>query len=226
MYDDSEKLYKIIVENDLLDDDIEYSHQLYTKLISRDYMDISRPLTQEETFDHLANLADSMDQNTVEGAIAAVIIFNQIAEEVVYSFLGLIHFYIDLKMYPIRLKQKDSTGKTLGQLINEIEESFDFEYKEQLVKYGRAASQSRNRIVHELLRKENLESIQLEYQTFKNNIEKMFEAIDGSEKNPYQARERLFEMIKSFNKFSDEFHDKHRDLLQGVLESYDDTLLD
>ena len=53
----------------------------------------------------------------------------------------------------------------------------------------------------------------------------MYEALDGTEEYLYGARESLLEGIKQFNKWSDEFHDKHISLLTVILEDNDITHL-
>jgi uncharacterized protein YaaN involved in tellurite resistance len=135
-----------------------------------------------------------------------------------FDFLELTRFYIDLKLYPDRIIHKPSEGLKLNALISEIDNSIDFEHKEDLIKYGRLVNQKRNKIAHALLKKSSLEDIKKEADEFEKHFNNLYQVLEGDVEESYGAFEDVLEMIKSFHKWSDQFFDKHRFLLTEILE--------
>ncbi|WP_334978727.1 hypothetical protein [Nostoc sp.] len=222
----TEYLYEKIRKANFNHEEIEYSHGLFRKLVSRQYMDNGRSSTKERILEQLLDTANKIDTSSVEGAISSAFIYHQIAEEWLYDFLELIRFFIDLKLYPERIQHRSSDGMKLGVLITEIESSINFENKENLIKYSRLVNQYRNSFAHDLLKKDSVEAIKKDFNKFMEHFNKMHEALEGTEEIPYGAREALLELIKNFNKWSDEFHDKHIFLLTETLEENDIQYLD
>jgi hypothetical protein len=216
-----EYLYEKIQESNLISENIEYSHGLFRKLISRQYMDNGRSSTKEKILEQLLDTAEKIDTSSIEGAISSAFIYHQVAEEWLYDFLELIRFFIDLKLYPHRIKHRTSDGIKLGALISEIESTIDFDKKEDLIKYSRLVNQYRNSFAHDLLKKDSIEAIKRDFDKFLEHFDKMYEALEGIEEVHYGAREYLLESIKQFNKWSDKFHDQHFFLLDDVLSCSD-----
>lgn len=217
----AEYLYEKIQKVNLSNEEIEYSHGLFRKLVSRQYMDNGRSSTKERILEQLLDTAEKIDTSSIEGAISSAFIYHQVAEEWLYDFLELIRFFIDLKLYPERIQHRSSDGMKLGTFISEIESSINFENKEALIKYSRLVNQYRNSFAHELLKKDSVEVIKKDFDKFMEHFNKMYEALEGTEETPYGAREYLLELIKHFNKWSDEFHDIHIFLLTETLENND-----
>jgi|GEM_PF-5904112 len=214
----TEYLYEKIEKANLISEEIEYSHRLFRKLVSRQYMDNGRSSTKEKILEQLLDTAEKIDTSSVEGAISSAFIYHQVAEEWLYDLLELIRFFIDLKLYPDRIQHRSSDGMKLGAFISEIESTIDFENKDDLIKYSRLVNQYRNSFAHDLLKKDSVETIKKDFDKFMEHFNKMHEALEGTEEAPYGAREYLLELIKQFNKWSDEFHDKHIFLLTETLE--------
>lgn len=216
-----EYLYKLVAQHGLSWETIEYYHSLYKKLVSREYMENVRSSTKEGILENLLDAAEKFDVDTLEGSLASVFILHQVAEEWLFDLLELIRFYIDLKMFPDRLSHRPAEKLKLFDLICEIENSIDFEDKEDLVRYGKLLNQNRNKIAHALLKRSSLDDIKIETDEFHKNFDKLYEALEGSDDDTYGASEELLERIKSFHKWSDEFYDKYRDQLIEILESDD-----
>jgi hypothetical protein len=226
MDDYFEYLYDLIIKHELSDEEVEYSQSLYRKLINREYMENGRSTTKEGILENLLETVEKFDIDTIEGALASVFIYHQIAEEWLFDLLELTRFYIDLKLYPDQITHKPAEGLKLHALISEIDNSIDFEYKEDLIKYGRLVNNKRNEIAHTLLKKNSLEEIKIETDEFERHFYNLFQALEGDGEKSYGAIESLLEMIKSFHKWSDEFYDKHRFLLTEILEMNDIDFLE
>lgn len=221
MNDYIEYLYDLIIKHELSDEEVEYSQSLYRKLMNDEYLEIGRSTTKKGILKKLVETTKKFDTDTVEGALASVFIYHQVAEEWLFDFLELTRFYIDLKLYPDRITHKSSEGLKLNALINEIENSVDFERKEDLIKYGRLVNQKRNEIAHALLKKSSLEEIKKEADEFKKHFNNLYQALEGDAEESFCASECLLEMIGSFHKWRDEFHDKYRFSLTEILEMND-----
>jgi len=211
-------LYDKVLEVERIDAEIEYSHSLYLKLTSREYMENGRTSTKQSTLDHLLDVAEKLDVKSLEGAIASVFIRHQIAEEWLFDILELARFYVDLKMYPDRISHINSEGLQLHGLIKELNSLVDFEEKENLVKYAGLVNQYRTKIAHDLLKKDSLDDIQRDSNKFHEHFDQTMKSLYGTENDPYGCRESLLEMIKYFNKWSDAFHDVYSSLLEETLE--------
>jgi hypothetical protein len=217
----TEYLYVKIQKADLIDENIDYSHGLFRKLVSREYMGTGRSSTKERVLEQLLFTAEKIDTSSVEGAISSAFIYHQIAEEWLCELLELVHFFIDLKLYPNRIQHRSSDGMKLGALISEIKNSIDFEDKENLIKYSCLVNQYRNSFAHDLLKKDSVEAIKKDFGKFMEHFNKMREALEGTEEVSCGAMECLLELIKDFHKWSDGFHDKHISLLTETLEDND-----
>ena len=226
MNDHTEYLYDLIIKNGISNEQVEYSQSLYRKLMNRDYMENGRSTTKEGILEKLLETAEKFNTDTIEGALASVFIYHQVAEEWLFDFLELTRFYVNLKLYPDQISHKASEELKLHALISEIENSIDFEHKEDLIKYGRLVNLYRNKIAHALLKKGSLEEIKKETDKFDEHFDYLYQALEGDEKESYGARECLLEMIKSFHKWSDEFYDKHKFLLTEILEMNDINFID
>jgi len=221
----AEYLYNKLQKSSLLYEEVEYSHSLFRKLISRQYMENGRSSTKEKVLEQLLDIAEQIDTSSIEGALSSVFVYHQVAEESLYDLLELIRFFVDLKLYPDRIQHKPSEGMKLSALIGEIKSSINFMNKEDLIKYADLVNQNRNSFAHDLLKKDSVEAIKKDLDRFMKHFKKMYEALDGTEEYLYGARESLLEGIKQFNKWSDEFHDKHISLLTVILEDNDITHL-
>ncbi len=215
-------LYGLVVKNGIEIEEITISQSLYEKLMNRGYMENGRSKTKEGILENLIDLVEKFDISTLEGALASVFIYHQIAEEWLFDLLELTRFYIDLKLYPDRIPhenlRKISEGNKMSGLIGEIRNSIAFEHKDDVIKYGDLVNQKRNLIAHLLLQQDSVEAIKREADSFHRHFECFRRELDGDAKTPDGARESLLEMIKEFHKWSDNFYDKYTCLLVDVLE--------
>lgn len=215
-------LYGLVDRNGLENEEITFSQSLYEKLMNRDYMENGRSKTKEDVLESLINEVEKFNVNTLEGALASVFIYHQIAEEWLFDLLELIRFYIDLKLYPDQIPhenlRKASEGQKMSGLLAEIKSLIAFEHKDDVVKYGDLINQKRNVIAHKLLQQNSVEAIKKETANFRKHFELFRRELEGDVKSPDGARESLLERIKEFHKWSDNFYDKYLLLLAEVLE--------
>lgn len=212
-------LFNKIIETEKLSEELKHYHSLFLRLSSRDYMKNGRSATKEGILDELLNSTEDLDKETIGGAVSSVLIFHQVAEEWLYDLLELARFAVDLKLFPERITHTPSEKLQLNGLAGEIEKLIDFDKKQDVLKYSRLVNQYRNKIAHDLLKQDNIETIKKEVSKFMEHFDSLFESLEGTEKEPYGARESLFEHIKFYHKWSDEFYDKYIYYLQDVLGS-------
>lgn len=209
-----EYLHSLGKAEDIFDDDTDYLFLLYSELKSLSYMDSSRDIVNTELIDKLKKLADSTDKTKIENAISAVFIYHQIAEEWLYELLALTRFVIKLQLFNQRIRFEKVSEIKFSRLIKKINDTIPFEKKEQVVQYATVMNKTRNDIAHNLFKADSLENIQKQVTQFLEQNEKFSQHLDD-------AYEDVYETIKSYWKWSDEFIDKLRDHLTQLLEDHD-----
>lgn len=113
---------------------------------------------------HLSKLteiaADSYHKQTIEGYLAAILIYHQVAEEMVKLLLETNQFYIKAKLHPVEFKSKKITGVMFGRLSEELRGTVDFKYKEGLIQILGQFNTLRISIVHALTNPETMSKIE------------------------------------------------------------------
>lgn len=198
----------------IFDNDTEYLFQLYSDLKSLSYLDSFRDNVNTELIDNLKKLADSTDKTKIENAISAVFIYHQIAEEWLHELLALTSFVVKLQLFNQRIRFDNVTEIKISRLIKKINDTIPFEKKDQIVQCVTTMNQIRNNIAHNLFVTDSLEYIQKQTTQFFEHNDKLSGYLDD-------AYEDVFENIKSYWKFSDEFIDKLRDHLTRLLNDHD-----
>lgn len=212
-------LHKKLTDAEVIDEEIQYYHSMFSKLSSRDYMENGRSTTKDGILDELLESTEELDKETIGGAVSSVLIYHQVAEEWLYDLLELARFAVDLKLFPERIQHNSSKKLQLNGLISEIEKLIEFERKHDVVKYARLVNQYRNKIAHDLLKQDSIEAIKKEVSKFMDHFDNLYTALEGTEEEPYDgARESLFEHIKTYSKWSDEFYDKYMYYLIDLIE--------
>lgn len=77
--------------------------------------------------------ADSYHKHTVEGYLASILIYHQVAEEMVKVLLETNQFFIKAKLHPIEFKSRKISGVMFGRLHEELKGTVDFKFKDGLI---------------------------------------------------------------------------------------------
>ncbi len=127
----------------------------YEEILKLDLIDTPNRLWIENIEPHVKlnkKASQMFEQNTIEGRIASVFIYNQLQKEI----LKLVLLYIDLiekcKAYPKKIKEHN-LDIPIGNIISYIKDSFQFEGKEDILILSKKLNATRNLLAHKMIRK-------------------------------------------------------------------------
>ncbi len=104
--------------------------------------------------DRLASRA--YERNTVDGALAAVLVYHQLTEEMVRLLIQDIRFFVQLAVFPAEITFSDRRRQMFGQLAQELDDGLDFPGKERFLRRAARLNKIRIQVVHALPRRGNL----------------------------------------------------------------------
>ena len=126
-----------------------YHQELIDKISDRNqWPSFDRP----EHLEQLNQLADEMlEKQTMEGAFASLLIYQQIVEEMIRLLLMQHDFYMQLVMYPAEVKAIKRTRGMFGRLIEDLKNTFTLdESKEEFIDLANQINSVRIELVHGL----------------------------------------------------------------------------
>src|SRR5271165_6190206 len=86
-----------------------------------------------EFLDRLNGIAaESLAKNTIEGALASVLIYHQLSEEMLRLLLQCAQFFIQLAIFPAELTFPQRRRQMFGQLVEELRSTMSFLYKGEI----------------------------------------------------------------------------------------------
>jgi hypothetical protein len=169
-----------------------YSQDLLNKLRDSDnWPHISR----HEFLDELNELADTaFEKKTIEGALASLLIYHQITEDMIKTLINCSTFFLQLTIFPSELIHRDLSGKMFGQLINELKHSVVDENIKVFIKKSQELNSTRIKMVHKLTLKSSIKEISKE--TLK--VKKLFDAIFELYAEIYDSYRVTFSYYKKY----------------------------
>lgn len=151
--------------------------------------------------DELNNVADeAFDKNTIEGYLAALLIYHQLTEELLKIIIDCSIFYIQLSVFPQEYSKKDLNGKMFGQIIQELKHSVLDEKTKKLIDQSQKLNALRIRMVHKLTLKSSLNDIKRQGKQAKKLFDSIFELYDDIYEN-YRVT------FKDFKKYPEELEE-------------------
>lgn len=130
--------------------------------------------------DELNEVADnSFNKDTVEGYLAALLIYHQLTEELIKIIIDCSEFYIQLRVLPQEYAKKDLKGKMFGQLIQELKHSVSDDYTKKLIDKSQKLNALRIKMVHKLTLKSSLTDIKKQCKQAKKLYDSIFELYEN-----------------------------------------------
>lgn len=128
-----------------------------TKILDRNnWPDFENP----DHLDELAQIADTaFDKETVEGYLAALLIYHQLCDEMSKLLLECSHFFIQLSTHPTDVKFKIKKDVMSGRLLTDLEHTLEFDGKYEFIRKNRELNSLRNKIVHGLTKHTSLNEL-------------------------------------------------------------------
>jgi hypothetical protein len=102
---------------------------------------------------------DALCRRTVDGYLAALLIYAQLAEEIVRLLLRDAEFFVQLHVYPAEIHFPVPEMATLGELLGMFDRSLDFPSKQEVLKACRELNIIRRDLVHRLTASPTTDSV-------------------------------------------------------------------
>tara|TARA_B110000967_G_C18840655_1_gene539196 strand:+ start:1046 stop:1588 length:543 start_codon:yes stop_codon:yes gene_type:complete len=151
--------------------------------------------------DELNEVADdAFGKNTIEGYLAALLIYHQLTEELLKIIIDCSVFYIQLRVFPQEYQKKDLKGKMFGQIIQELKHSVLDEKTTKLIDQSLKLNALRIKMVHKLTLKSSLGDIKRQCKQAKKLFDSIFELYDDIYDN-YRVT------FKDFKKYPEELEE-------------------
>ena len=134
---------------------------------------------QPDFLDELNEVADnSFDKGTIEGYLAALLIYHQLTEELLKIIIDCSIFFIQLSVLPLEYKKKDLKGKMFGQIIQELRHSISDDDTKKLIDKSQNLNTLRINIVHKLTSNSSLTDIEKQCKQAKKVFDSIFDLYD------------------------------------------------
>lgn len=127
--------------------------------------------------DKLNKLADkSIGKNTIEGYLAALLIYQQLVEEIIKLLLKDHEFYLQLSVFPAKIKFADKSKAMFGRVVEELKNTVtldDSKYK--IIEIANELNSIRIELVHGLTKMPDLRRVKTKVHKTKKLFDILFE---------------------------------------------------
>lgn len=131
-----------------------------------------------DKLDKIANRA--LNRRTVDGYLAAALLFQQLTEEMITVLLECQLFYIQLSVYPLEYKPSGKPKGTFGRRLEALEESIDFYHKGKIIKFAKKLNALRTALVHKLVQRDSVKGLAKEVRTMHRLYNRIFYYFDDA----------------------------------------------
>jgi hypothetical protein len=129
--------------------------------------------------DELNEVADdAFSKDTIEGFLAAILIYHQLTEEMIKVLVECSEFFIQLAIFPNEIHFQHSNKRMFGQILGDLEKTVSFEKKETLIAKCKELNDIRVSMVHKLTRKSSLKDIKKQSSKIKDIFDEIFDIFD------------------------------------------------
>jgi hypothetical protein len=123
---------------------------------------------------------EAFEKSTVEGYLAALLIYHQLCEELAYLILQSAQFYIQLSVFPAEIDFPRKKRLMYGQLINELRSTISFKNKNAFIKKCLELNKHRIDIVHRLTKQTNLSNVQHQVSEAKRLFDEIYDLFEDT----------------------------------------------
>lgn len=145
----------------------------------------------------LYNLANEVyEKHTIEGYMAALLIYHQITDEMIRTLLDSCQFYIQCRLFSVEISFKREKDKVFGFYLTELKNTMAFEGKEEFLSKCRELNSIRKDVVHKITRNESIQYVQNQMKNVKRKFEDIFKLF-------YEIYDWFWWWFKQFRKGGD-----------------------
>jgi len=145
-------------------------------------------------------------KSTIEGYLAALLIYHQLSEELIRLILKNAQFYIQLAVFPEEIEFPEKKKLTFGQLIDELNSSLSFQNKGGFIEKCLDLNRYRIDIVHRLTKETTILDVRRKVSEAKNIFDEIFSLFEGI--NDF-FRVRFSGFRDDFEDYSEDEYSKH-----------------
>ncbi len=131
-----------------------------------------------DTLDELAEA--SLAKNTVEGALASVLIYHQLSEEMLRLLLQSAQFFIQLAIFPAEMTFPERKRQMFGQVLEEVRNTMSFVNKAEILELAASLNRHRIDLVHKLASRQTLDDVVFQATEVKQIYDKLFTKFDDA----------------------------------------------
>ena len=121
---------------------------------------------------------DALSKNTIEGYLAALLIYHQICEEMVRLLLEDAHFFIQLSVFPNEITFPKRNKVMFGQILDELKSTISFDGKDDFIKKCDELNTLRIEIVHNLTRQSSVKGIKSQLAKVRILFDEIYQLFD------------------------------------------------
>lgn len=157
---------------------MDYKQELINRIKKPDrWPEFDRP----DFLNELNSIADdAFEKNTIEGHLAALLIYHQLCEEIVRLILRDAQFFIKLAVFPAEINFPEKKRLMFGQLIEELKSTLSFRKKDELIEKCLELNKYRIDIVHHLTKRTSLSDLQHQVNEAKSLYEEIFDLFEDA----------------------------------------------
>ena len=127
----------------------------------------------------LNDVADkAFNQNSIDGYLSSIIIYHQLTEELIKILIDCSEFYIQLSVFPQKLKKRSLKNKMFGQLLEELKHCVSNDYTTKFIKLSQKLNSFRIGIVHKLTLNSSLIDVKEQCKRSKDVFDSIFELFE------------------------------------------------
>ena len=131
-----------------------------------------------DTLDELAEAF--LAKNTIEGALASVLIYHQLSEEMLRLLLQSAQFFIQLAIFPAEMTFPERKRQMFGQMLEEVRNTMSFVNKAEILELAASLNRYRIDLVHKLASRQNLDDVVFQATEVKQINDKLFTKFDDA----------------------------------------------
>ena len=132
--------------------------------------------------DTLDELADAfLAKNTIEGALASVLIYHQLSEEMLRLLLQSAQFFIQLAIFPAEMTFPERKRQMFGQMLEEVRNTMSFVNKAEILELAASLNRYRIDLVHKLASRQNLDDVVFQATEVKQIYDQLFTKFDDAQ---------------------------------------------
>ncbi len=132
--------------------------------------------------DRLYRLAlRSLSRGSPEGDLTAIVLFHQLAEQVLHLLIADSQFLVSVAALPVRVSFPPSPKReTFGAVLGRLQHGADFPGKARLIRLAGQLNEIRNGIAHKLLSRGSLSGLRTEAKRAHRLHEKLFTVFEAA----------------------------------------------